>query len=168
MVKETGLGRLLYLFPVIFTIHNLEEAVFDLPGWSETAGHFHPVVGTAQFILAVAVITIIGWLITYLAVKKGKGSIWAYLLFCLILIVDINVFFPHVLATIFTKSLAPGTVSAVLLNLPICTYLLIRGLREEYVDLKRFLIIFPLFLIVSIATIAFLFFVGGFVQGLLY
>ncbi|MBN1572530.1 MAG: HXXEE domain-containing protein [Deltaproteobacteria bacterium] len=167
MFKKTVFGRLLYLFPVIFTVHNMEEVVSDLPGWSERAGLFHPIVGTFEFIFAVIVITILGYLFTYLAVKRGKGSIPAYLLFSLILVVDINVFFPHLLATIATKSLAPGTVSAVLLNLPICTYLLIRGVKEEYIQLKRLLIILIPFLIASIVTIAGLFFIGKTMEGLI-
>lgn len=166
MVKKTALGRMLYLFPVAFTIHNLEEVVSDLPGWSENAGLFHPPVGTFEFVFAVIVITILSYIFTYLAIRHGKGSFFAYLLFSLILIVDINVFFPHLLATIITGSLAPGTISAVLLNLPICTYLLIRGVGEEYVYLKRLLFIFPLFLIVSLITIGGLFFMGGCLHNL--
>ncbi len=160
MVKKTPLEKTLYLFPIAFTIHNLEEVVSDLPGWSVRAGLFHPPVETFEFVFSVIVITIVGYLFTYLAVRQGKGSLPAYLLFCLILIVDINVFFPHLLATIATGSLAPGTVSAVLLNLPICTYLLIRGVKEDYVKLKRLLIIFPFFIIASIFTIAGLFLIG--------
>ena len=167
MFEKTSFKKLLYLFPIAFTVHNLEEVVFDLPGWSERAGLFHPVVGTFEFVFAVVVITIIGYLFTYLAVKHGKGSTAAYLLFCLILVVDINVFFPHLLATIATKSLAPGTVSAVLVNLPLCTYLIVRGVREGYVEMKRFLLIFPLFIIASVLTIAALFFIGKSMEGLL-
>lgn len=169
MLKKIPLEKLLYLFPVAFTVHNLEEVISDLPGWSERAGLFHPVVGTFEFVFAVVVITIIGYLFTYLAVRHGKGSVPAYLLFCLILIVDINVFFPHLLATAVTRSLAPGTVSAVLLNLPVCTYLLIRGVREGegYVSLKRLLVVFPFFLIASIFTIAGLFFIGKSLESLL-
>jgi hypothetical protein len=167
MLEKISLDKLLYLFPIAFTVHNLEEVISDLPGWSKDVGRFHTPVDTFEFVFAVIVITIIGYLFTYLAVRHGKGSFTSYLLFCLILVVDINVVFPHLLATIATGSLAPGTVSALLLNLPVCTYLLVRGLREGYIKLKRFLIVFPLFLIASLFTIAGLFLIGKSMEGLL-
>ena len=45
----------------------------------------------------------------------------------------VNVFVPHLPAALWFRSYAPGVVTAVLVNLPLMSYLAVRALREQWV-----------------------------------
>jgi len=65
-----------WLFALVITIHNIEEAIL-LPKWSKTAGRWHHPVGDREFRFAVAVITVLAYEAAYFATSGGKGSIGA-------------------------------------------------------------------------------------------
>jgi hypothetical protein len=46
----------------------------------------------------------------------------------------VNVFVPHVPATLLFRSYTPGVVTAVLANLPVMSYLALRAVREQWVS----------------------------------
>lgn len=72
----------------------------------------------------------------------------------------LNVAFPHVLATMVMRRYAPGTATAVLINLPVTTMLLRAALAEGYIDSSTFVWAGPLVAIAIVALIPVLFSVG--------
>ena len=126
--------KLRWMFPVAVTLHNSEEAVW-LPGWFarhaiEVPMHFAP--GVFRF--AVAALTVAAFLVTYLSTRKGKESVWAYLMFGYIVAMLANVFIPHIPASVMLRSYTPGVVTAVLINLPVMGFLAIRAVSEHWVS----------------------------------
>jgi hypothetical protein len=126
--------KLQWFFPIAVTLHNAEEAIWMPHG---SAGHatqlpVHPP-GAAEIIAALVVFTAAAFAVTYLSVLRGPESIWAYLSFGYIVALLANVFVPHVPAAIVFHGYAPGLVTAVLINLPVMSILVIRMLREEWV-----------------------------------
>ncbi len=95
----------------------------------------HP--GAEAFRYAVAVLTLAAIVVTYLCERKGKESLWAYLMFGYIVAMLANVFIPHILASLVFRSYAPGLVSAVLINLPVMGFLSIRAVREGWVSGRK-------------------------------
>jgi len=147
------------LFALAVTLHNLEEALF-LPAWSRSAGRWHHPVGAREFRFAVAVLTVFAYVAVYLAAVGGKGSAGAYLLAGYALAMLLNVIFPHVFATLVMRRYAPGTATALLLNLPITVLLLHRALHEGYVQVHRFAWVGPLVVVGILAAIPVLFAIG--------
>jgi len=147
------------LFALAVTLHNLEEALL-LPAWSQAAGRWHPPVGTPEFSFAVAVLTLLAYAAVYLALSKGRESLSAYLLSGYALAMLLNAFFPHVIASVVMRRYAPGTLTAVLLNLPVTFLLLRQGFREQYIHASRFVRIAPLIVLGLLASIPALFFTG--------
>lgn len=96
---ETSVPWIFWLFPVVFAIHNLEEAVY-LPHWSKSAGKFHKPIGAFEFRFAVIVLTAMSVVITIVFYMTGKQSIASYLFFAFNFGMLLNVFFPHLAATI--------------------------------------------------------------------
>jgi hypothetical protein len=121
-------------FALAVTLHNAEEGWF-LPAWSHSAGRWHPPVGTGEVRFAAGILTVLA----YLSASGGKGSVGAYLLAGYALAMLLNVVFPHVLATIDERRYAPGTATAVLLNLPITVLLLSTAIQAGYIQLAAFL-----------------------------
>jgi hypothetical protein len=152
------------LFALAVTLHNIEEALL-LPKWSQSAGRWHHPVGAREFRFAVAVLTVFAYVVAYLAAAGGRESVGAYLLAGYALAMLLNVFFPHVLATLVMCRYAPGTVTALLLNLPITVLLLHRGIQEGYVQVHRLAWMGPSVVAGILAAIPVLFAIGRLKPG---
>lgn len=153
-----------WLFALVITVHNLEEALL-LPAWSQKAGRWHHPVGAREFRFAVSVLTILAYLAAGLTAVYGKESFGAYLLSGYALAMLLNVFFPHVIATAAMRRYAPGTLTALLLNLPVSLFLLYRGFQDGYIHYQRFVWLGPLVVLGIIVLIPLLFALGRRLPG---
>ena len=149
--------ELLFLFA--FTLHNIEEGLW-LPGWSTSAGGFHPSVGTDEFRFGVLVVTLLGYWATFLFLAFGAGSsLIRYVYFGFLLMMAMNAVFPHLVATIALKKYAPGTITGLLLNLPLALYIVFVEYREALSD-YRLLVSFALLTLVILISLKPLFALG--------
>ena len=140
-------------------MHNLEEAIW-LPAWSEGAGKWHARVGAREFRFAVTALTVLAWGVALSAHLGGRESVGAYLLAGYALAMLLNVVAPHLVATAFTRSYAPGTATAVLFNLPACALVLQAALRDGYVRPGVFIYVGPACVLALLASIPMLFAIG--------
>lgn len=107
------------LFLLAFTLHNLEEALW-LPGWSKYVGKQYVQVSNRGFHFALMVLTTAGYFIAFLFLLFGQsGGFFRYVFLGFVLMMVINSIFPHLLATVIFKRYAPGTLTGVMLNLPV-------------------------------------------------
>ena len=150
-----------WLFAGAITLHNLEEALL-LPGWSQSAGRWHHPVGVREFRFAVGVLTALAYIAAVLSVVGGKESVGAYFIAGYALAMLVNVLFPHLLATLVMRRYAPGTATALLLNLPVTVLLLYRGFQDSYIRLPAFLWAGPLVVAAILGSIPLLFTIGRF------
>lgn len=150
---------LCWLFAACITFHNLEEALW-LPRWSQSAGRWHHPVGAREFRFALGVLTALAYGAAYLAGVSGKESLGAYLISGYALAMLLNVFFPHLLATLIMRRYAPGMATAVLLNLPVTFSLLYQGFQQSYIRLSTFIWAGPLVVAPILGSIPILFEVG--------
>ncbi len=150
---------LCWLFAVAITLHNLEEALW-LPQWSKSVGRWHHPVGAWEFRFAVGVLTALAYGAAYLAVVSGRETVGAYLISGYALSMLMNVLFPHLLATILMRRYAPGTATALLLNLPVTLLLLYQGFQQSYIRLSTFIWAGPLVVAAILGSIPILFAIG--------
>ena len=127
--------RLQWLFPIAVTLHNAEEAIW-MPAW--TARHasqlpVHPP-AASELRLALLLLTVLAFAVTALSAKKGPQSVWAYLTFGYIVAMWVNVLAPHLPASVIFFSYTPGVVTALLINLPVMSYLAVRAMAEQWVS----------------------------------
>jgi len=155
---------LAWLFALAITIHNLEEAIW-LPGWSQNAGRWHRRVDAGEFRFAVSVLTVLAYMAAALTAVSGKDSAGAYLIAGYALAMLLNVVFPHVVATVVLRRYAPGTATALLLNLPVTALLLNQAFHEEYIHLRKFAWMGPLVVVCIMASIPLLFALGRRIVG---
>jgi len=128
-------GKLQWLFPVAVALHNAEEAIW-LPVWDARHAAELPIrpPGAVEFRVVLVVLTLAAFAVTYLSSRRGPESIWAYLTFGSIVTMLANVVVPHVPAAILFRGYAPGVVTAVLINLPLTSWLAWRAVREGWVS----------------------------------
>ena|SRR5262245_17568891 len=150
---------LTWLFVLAITVHNLEEALW-LPAWMQTVGRWTYQVGAREFRFALAVLTALAAAFALAANIGGRESIGAYLVCGYALAMLLNVVFPHLLASVALRRYAPGTLTALLLNLPACALLLRGAIGQGYVDEQVFLWAGPLVVLAIAGSIPLLFAIG--------
>ena len=122
-----------WLFPLVATLHNGEEAIW-FPAWSQRAGRWHSPVAPGVFRFAVTVFTILAFAVTWLSARSGRQTVWTYLAFGYMVGVLANALIPHIAVTVAMRSYMPGVATAVALNLPALTLLVVLALSEGYVS----------------------------------
>jgi VanZ family protein len=123
-----------WLFPIAVSLHSSEEAVC-MPKWVAVHSRqlpIHP--GATKIWFGLLLLTLAAFAVTYLSARKGKRSVWAYLLFGYAAAMLVNVLVPHIPATLVFREYTPGVVTALLLNLPIIGILLFQAVREQWVS----------------------------------
>lgn len=130
--------RLLWLVPVFFALHNLEEAPF-MERWSRRLPlKIHPVVTTRQFALAVTFLTLAGFLLTCYALEILGSSTGYILILAIQAILLFNALIPHIAITIRFRMYSPGVITAVLITLPFSYYLFRRAITENILSWSQF------------------------------
>jgi hypothetical protein len=133
--------RLLWLVPIFFAIHNLEEAPF-MEVWSKKIPlKVHPTVTTRQFFIAVTFLTVMGVLLTYIALQYISKPTGYFLVLGIQAILLFNAFIPHIGSTIRFRMYSPGVISAVLITLPFSFYLFRRAFAEHVLTVNQFWIL---------------------------
>lgn len=133
---EMSFQTLAWAFPVAITLHNAEEALW-LPGWSERAGLWKTPVSAGVFRWVATILTVFAFVVTGLSVGSGRQTVWTYLTFGYMVAMLANVLIPHAAASIMLRSYTPGLVTAVALNLPVLSLLVMLALKEGYVSGAR-------------------------------
>jgi hypothetical protein len=148
--------RMQWLFPIAVTLHNSEEALY-MPKWvAAHAEHLvvHP--GVTRIWFGLLLFTLAAFAVTYMSAKKGKQSVWAYLLFGYAVAMLANVFIPHVPATLIFGEYTPGIVTAVLINLPVMSILLFQAVHEQWVlgtKIYAYALLVPLVIAAAISAL---------------
>lgn len=141
----------LWLVPVLITVHDLEEAIF-IPAFIERRNNSIPdslrgiiqPVTYRQLLIALLIITIIPYLFAFWAQKREAGM---YPLLCFQVVMLLNVF-AHVMTAIMLAGYGPGLITALAINLPFSIYLLRRAMREGWASGKALAVMFPVALLI--------------------
>ncbi len=147
---------MLWLIPIVLTLHNIEEAstmphwvMANLPLIKESLPFNIDIQFTpAQLLLSLLIATVVPFIVTIVCVNGEKQSRRLYLLFLLQTIVLLNVFIPHIAASIRMEQYNPGVVTAVCINFPFSLYVFRRAYREQYLASRQFVSLFLLALLV--------------------
>lgn len=141
LLNSIPFDRLLWLVPMILTIHNIEEAPF-MEGWSKRLPlKIHPTVSTRQFVITVTFLTIAGFMLTYFGVEYLANQTGYLIVLGIQAILLFNAFVPHLATTIRFRMYSPGVITAILLTLPFSYYLFQRALNENMLNWNQFWIL---------------------------
>jgi hypothetical protein len=127
---QSSFERVQWAFPVVVSLHNLEEALW-LPRLWQNRG-WHLAINPVEFRVLAALIAALAFLVTYMSVRQGKKSLGAYLVAIFSALMLLNAIW-HLAATFYLESYAPGVVTAVLLVMPVTIYILGRAVHEGYI-----------------------------------
>lgn len=147
------------IFLLSFTLHNLEEALW-LPEWSKYAGKYHPKVSNNEFHFALLVVTSLGYILTFLFMVFGRQiEVIRYAYMGFLLMMCFNSLVPHLAATIVLRRYAPGTLTGLLLNLPIGLFIVVKSF-ENGMELHKLIVGFITIAVLVIGSLRPLFRLG--------
>ena len=129
---------LLWLVPVFFMLHNIEE-VPSMESWSiRLPLKIHPTVSTRQFVVAVTFLTLASFLLTYVSLAWLPTSTGYLIILGMQAVMLVNAFVPHLMTTIRFRLYSPGVVTAMLITLPFSIYLFQRAFAERVLTWGQF------------------------------
>lgn len=128
------ISQLLWLVPTFLAIHNIEEAP-GMERWSRRLPLKLPfTITTRQFIIAVTLLTLAGFVVTYFGVEFVASQTGYLIVLGIQAIMLFNAFVPHIAATIRFRIYSPGILTAVLITLPFSFYLFRRAFDESILN----------------------------------
>jgi len=131
LLDSISFDRLLWLVPFFFMFHNMEEAPF-MENWSTRLPlKIHPTITTKQFVIAVTILTLGGFALTFLGLELLPQPIGFLMILGIQMVLAFNAFVPHLLTTIRFRLYSPGLVTALLITLPFSFYIFRRALTEN-------------------------------------
>jgi drug/metabolite transporter (DMT)-like permease len=129
---------LLWMVPVFFMLHNMEEAPF-MASWSKRLPlKIHPTVSTPQFVVAVTFLTLAGFVLAYASLTWIPTSVGYQHILGMQAILFVNAFVPHLATAIRFRLYSPGVVTAVFITLPFSICLFQRAFREQILSWAQF------------------------------
>ncbi len=138
LLDSISFDRLLWLVPVFFMFHNMEEAPF-MESWSKRLPlKIHPTITTKQFVIAVTILTLGGFVLTFVGVVVLTERIGFLIILGIQMVLAFNAFIPHLLTTIRFGLYSPGLVTALMITLPFSFYLFRRALTENLLTWGQF------------------------------
>lgn len=140
-MKQPTMQQLLWLVPVLFAIHNLEEVRGMAKEPAKLSLPFHKGVTLPQFVIAVTILTSVAFGVTWLGVHYMSSGIGIYLVFVIQMIILVNAFLPHIALFIRYRSYNPGLLTAVIITLPFSVYLLRWVLENQFVTPRGAIIV---------------------------
>ncbi|MGZ8940836.1 MAG: HXXEE domain-containing protein [Limisphaerales bacterium] len=155
-LDSLSFDSLLWLVPIFFTLHNLEEAAF-MADWATRLPVNIPLAITRrQFVIAVTLLTLAAFLLTFVGVEYLDTSTGYLIILGIQMILLFNAFIPHVASTIRFRMYSPGVITAILITLPFSLYLFRRALVENTLNWDQFWILLGIapFAMVIFALIA--------------
>lgn len=153
-----------WLFAASVTLHNIEEGIW-LPAWSKKIGYWRISATVTEARLVLLMLTLLAWVATWLA---AVGSTFGTYLLCgYALIMLLNVFIPHLIATIALWRYAPGTATALLFNFPVSCRLLFLAITGKRISPRTFVWAGPVLVVLGLAIIPLLFLLARRVQKVL-
>ncbi len=151
-MKPIKYRRQLFTAGIIFTIHNLEEAI-GFAYFSYPKPLPLPMASSAKpMILSIILITIIAWVAILWALRRESKTASKNILTALIAVFLVNAIFPHIAGTLVLGKYFPAAVTSVVLYLPYSCWMLPK-LQREYLLKKHFYRSIVVGLLVSILLV---------------
>jgi hypothetical protein len=123
-------SRLVAALPFVFALHNAEEAVY-MPGFAPEIAKLPVRVGQEEFLWALLILTVLGFILAYVARRRiGEGvRAWVWIVLITQSVLFINAF-SHAGISIYLGAMAPGAYTALIINIPFSIILFASAFNE--------------------------------------
>ena len=139
--------KLIWLVPILASIHNLEEAM-SIPAFLQGADSAFPKFITeafstltrSQLLSALLIVTVIPYILAFLAWSEPVPR-WGFYLLCGFQAAMLINVFAHIAMAVAVRGYAPGVVTAMLINLPFSVYLFYKASVEHWLNRNKLMLV---------------------------
>ncbi len=142
----------LWLVPIFFTFHNLEEALF-FQKWSGESLIPGPAVKALQFRVAVILLTFIAFIATWLTTKGQENNATSIIVIAMQAVIFFNSLIPHVFYALKLFKYNPGLGTAFFINIPFSLFLFWKALSEKVLSVRMMLVLLAIAPLVMILLV---------------
>ena len=143
----------IWLVVAAITFHNLEELIW-FPSWTQKRiARWQRPVDASEFRFAVTILTLVLFIVAYLATRYGMTSIWNYIFTAYVLGQSFNILMPHLAATIITRKYTPGLLTGILFVWPLSLSFLYDVFTIGELEWSRFVIVSIIFIPIILLSI---------------
>lgn len=122
--------------PLAFMVHNIEEAI-AVGNTTNPIFKAH-IDNINQFIIAVLLFTILGFIVVYGKKLYKNQRYYEYAVTGFSGMLFLNAFFPHILSSVYFRTYTPGLITVVVLILPITSIILWKTYQMKIFSAKQF------------------------------
>ncbi|MFZ2538734.1 MAG: HXXEE domain-containing protein [Oscillospiraceae bacterium] len=153
--------KALWLATLLLVVHNVEEFM-TMPPFISRHGQDLPTLirkatamSSEQFSVALIIVTLFAFLFTFWGSNSEANGTGMFLAITTQIILLINAV-QHIIASIWLGIYTPGVLTAIILYLPLLSYLILRALKEGYISKKLIIYSFILgtFMLLPIILLA--------------
>ena len=142
--ENLSFQQLLWFIPLLFALHNLEEAPF-MERWLERFSQpFRPQMSTSEFTFAVAILTVGIGLLTAISALNPPSVLSVFIMILIQAIMLVNAIVPHLAATLWYRLYSPGVLTGVVLQIPFSIYLFYRVMEDQLLSVGLLVLAFVL------------------------
>lgn len=138
--KQINLQIAFLFAPLAYCLHQIEESTGAFKVWRQK--HFHSSSSLPDIYVFVALTAISLFLIILFSIRKNKSSAIFVILFFMTTQVQ-NILY-HIGTSIYFADFSPGTLTALVLYVPVNFYILTKAFREGWLTKSIFLFLFVL------------------------
>lgn len=126
--------QLLWFIPLLFALHNLEEAPFMEHWLKRIALPFRPQMSSSEFTIAVLFLTLGVALLTAITALNPLTQASVFMMVLIQAIMLVNAIVPHLAATLWYRLYSPGVLTGVILQIPFSIYLFHRVMEDQLLN----------------------------------
>jgi hypothetical protein len=164
---------LLWLVPVLFLVHNIEEGLY----MRETMDHVRagmprflrvilPPVSYEQFLVSLILVTAVVFFLAIVGELDRERSWGVYCMLGVQMVLLLNVA-AHLTTMVVVRSYTAGVATSLLVNLPFSVFLFQRAIRERWIGLAGFLLLIPAAAVIHVPVLFGFLYVSGFISRVL-
>lgn len=136
--------QLLWFIPLLFALHNLEEAPFMERWLKRISLPFRPQMSTSEFTFAVVFLTLGIGLLTAISALNPPTGLSVFIMILIQAIMLVNAIIPHLVASLWYRLYSPGVLTGVLLQIPFSIYLFQRVMEDHLLNAGLMVLAFVL------------------------
>jgi hypothetical protein len=161
---------LLWLIPVFFLVHNIEEGLFMREtldqvrtGMPRFLKVILPPVSYEQFLVSLILVSAIVFFLAIVGQLDRDRSWGVYCMLGVQMVLLLNVA-AHLITMVVVRSYTAGLATSLLVNLPFSIYLFWRTARERWIGTAGLLLLIPVAAVVHVPVLFGFLYVSGFIS----
>jgi len=139
-IKGLTFRQYIWGLPIAFVLHEIEE--INILPWHQQYWTNPPDITNVTVWTWLAFISLVGFIWTFLSLLPKNPKVSAFIIFPFFILTVFGNVLQHMYLFLITLNYIPGTITALILLLPVILYIVIRSIRDKIAKLWYIILLF--------------------------